>query len=100
MEKEILDSKGIKVPKGNRIHIGIFGSTNAGKSTLVNLLTGQEASLVSSISGTTTDPVYKPMEIQGVGATTLIDTAGFDDNSELGEKRVERTKKSWKSAIF
>lgn len=93
MEKEILDSKGIKVPKGNRIHIGIFGSTNAGKSTLVNLLTGQETSLVSSVSGTTTDPVYKPMEIQGVGATTLIDTAGFDDYSELGEKRVERTKK-------
>ncbi|WP_455257418.1 GTPase [Peptoniphilus asaccharolyticus] len=93
MEKEILDSKGMKTPKGNRIHIGIFGNTNSGKSTLVNLLTGQETSLVSNVSGTTTDPVYKPMEIQGVGATTLIDTAGFDDSSELGEKRMERTKK-------
>lgn len=93
MEKEILDSKGMKIPKGNRIHIGIFGNTNSGKSTLVNLLTGQETSLVSNVSGTTTDPVYKPMEIQGVGATTLIDTAGFDDSSELGEKRMERTKK-------
>lgn len=93
MEKEILDFKSTTTPKGNRIHIGVFGNTNSGKSTLVNLLTGQETSLVSSISGTTTDPVYKPMEINGVGATTLIDTAGFDDESSLGEKRMNRTKK-------
>lgn len=93
MEKEILGSKSTLTPKGNRIHIGIFGNTNSGKSTLLNLLTGQETSLVSSLSGTTTDPVYKPMEINGIGATTLIDTAGFDDDSELGEKRIARTKK-------
>lgn len=93
MAKEILDSNKLKTPKGNRIHIGIFGNTNSGKSTLLNLLTGQDTSLVSSVSGTTTDPVYKPMEISGVGATILIDTAGFDDDSELGEKRIERTKK-------
>ena len=91
MEKEILDFKGEGVAKANRVHIGIFGDTNSGKSTLLNLLSGQSVSLVSEVRGTTTDPVYKPMEIQGVGASTLIDTAGFEDNSELGAQRMKRT---------
>ena len=93
MEKEILDFKGEGVAKGNRVHIGIFGDTNSGKSTLLNLLSDQNVSLVSEIRGTTTDPVYKPMEIRGVGASTLIDTAGFEDDSELGTKRMQRTNK-------
>ncbi len=93
MEKEILDFKGEGVAKANRVHIGIFGDTNSGKSTLLNLLSGQSVSLVSEVRGTTTDPVYKPMEIQGVGASTLIDTAGFEDDSELGAKRMKRTSK-------
>lgn len=91
MEKEILDFKSDGVAKANRVHIGIFGDTNSGKSTLLNLLSGQSVSLVSGVRGTTTDPVYKPMEIQGVGASTLIDTAGFEDNSELGAQRMKRT---------
>lgn len=93
MEKEILDFKGEGVAKANRVHIGIFGDTNSGKSTLLNLLSGQSASLVSEVRGTTTDPVYKAMEIQGVGASTLIDTAGFEDDSELGAQRMKRTSK-------
>ena len=93
MEKEILDFKGEGVAKANRVHIGIFGDTNSGKSTLLNLLSGQSVSLVSEVRGTTTDPVYKPMEIQGVGASTLIDTAGFEDDSELGAQRMQRTSK-------
>ena len=93
MEKEILDFKGERVAKANRVHIGIFGDTNSGKSTLLNLLSGQSVSLVSGVRGTTTDPVYKPMEIQGVGASTLIDTAGFEDDSELGAQRMKRTSK-------
>lgn len=93
MEKEILDFKSEGVAKANRVHIGIFGDTNSGKSTLLNLLSGQSVSLVSEVRGTTTDPVYKPMEIQGVGASTLIDTAGFEDDSELGAKRMKRTSK-------
>ena len=93
MEKEILDFKSEGVAKANRVHIGIFGDTNSGKSTLLNLLSGQSVSLVSEVRGTTTDPVYKPMEIQGVGASTLIDTAGFEDNSELGAQRMKRTSK-------
>ena len=93
MEKEILDFKSEGVAKANRVHIGIFGDTNSGKSTLLNLLSGQSVSLVSGVRGTTTDPVYKPMEIQGVGASTLIDTAGFEADSELGAQRMKRTSK-------
>ena len=93
MEKEILDFKSEGVAKANRVHIGIFGDTNSGKSTLLNLLSGQSVSLVSEVRGTTTDPVYKAMEIQGVGASTLIDTAGFEDDSELGAQRMKRASK-------
>lgn len=78
-------------PSANRLHIGIFGKRNSGKSSLVNAITNQKVSLVSEIGGTTTDPVYKAMEVRGVGACTFIDTAGFDDEGELGELRIEKT---------
>jgi len=78
----------------NRIHIGFFGKMNAGKSSLVNALCGQDVSVVSAEAGTTTDPVKKPLEILGVGPVVLIDTAGIDDTSVLGEKRVARTRES------
>jgi [FeFe] hydrogenase H-cluster maturation GTPase HydF len=75
-----------------RTHIGIFGPRNAGKSSLINLLTSQEVSIVSSVAGTTTDPVSKPIEINGLGACVFIDTAGYDDYGSLGEMRVTKTK--------
>ncbi len=83
-------------PRANRLHIGIFGSTNSGKSSLVNALTGQDTALVSDIAGTTTDPVYKSMEIHGIGPCVFIDTAGFDDTGALGELRIQRTKEALK----
>lgn len=79
-------------PKSNRLHIGIFGPTNAGKSTLLNIMTNQEISLVSNISGTTTDPVYKAMELFEIGPVVFIDTAGFNDDSALGKEREKKTK--------
>lgn len=78
----------------NRTHIGFFGRMNAGKSSLINALTKQSIAIVSDIPGTTTDVVKKPMEIHGIGACTLLDTAGFDDTSELGGKRIEATRKA------
>lgn len=83
----------METAKGLRTHIGIFGKTNSGKSTLMNLLTGQTTSMVSKEAGTTTDPVYKNMEIEGIGAATLIDTAGFSDETVLGKRRMERTRR-------
>ncbi|MEE1028050.1 MAG: GTP-binding protein, partial [Agathobacter sp.] len=80
-----------ETPKSNRLHIGIFGKTNSGKSSFINAFTGQEVSIVADVKGTTTDPVYKPMEINPLGPCVIIDTAGFDDDSELGRKRVEKT---------
>lgn len=79
-------------PSANRIHIGFFGLRNAGKSSVVNAVTGQDLSIVSDTKGTTTDPVYKSMEILPLGPCTIIDTAGFDDIGELGELRVKKTK--------
>lgn len=79
----------------NRTHIGFFGRMNAGKSSLINALTKQPAAIVSDIAGTTTDVVKKPMEIHGIGACTLLDTAGFDDASELGRQRISA---SWRAA--
>lgn len=76
----------------NRIHIGIFGRTNSGKSSLINAFAHQNISIVSDIKGTTTDPVYKAMEIYPIGPCTIIDTAGFDDNTELGSLRENKTK--------
>lgn len=75
-----------------RTHIGIFGKRNAGKSTLINMLTNQEVSIVSPVPGTTTDPVNKPIEINGLGACVFIDTAGYDDAGEVGAMRVTKTK--------
>lgn len=79
-------------PSANRVNIAFFGCRNAGKSSLVNAVTGQELSVVSDCLGTTTDPVSKAMELLPLGAVVIIDTAGFDDSGELGEKRVEKTK--------
>ncbi len=79
-------------PRANQLHIGIFGKRNSGKSTLINAITGHNTALVSDVAGTTTDPVYKTMEIYGLGPCVLIDTAGFDDVGELGRLRVEKTK--------
>lgn len=78
-------------PRGNRLHIGIYGKRNVGKSSLINALTGQDIALVSAEGGTTTDPVFKSMELHPIGPVVFIDTAGFDDEGELGKLRVERT---------
>jgi len=80
-------------PKGLRLHIGLFGRRNAGKSSVLNALTRQEVSIVSDVAGTTTDPVEKPMEMLPLGPVLLIDTAGIDDVGALGEQRVARTRK-------
>ena len=79
-------------PVANRLHIGIFGKRNSGKSSFINALTGQSVSIVSPVAGTTTDPVGKAMEISGIGPVYIYDTAGIDDTGDLGEMRVERTK--------
>ena len=81
-------------PRSNRLHIGIYGKRNSGKSSLINALTGQKIALVSDVAGTTADPVYKYMEIHGIGPCMFIDTAGFDDIGELGEMRVGQTRKA------
>ena len=80
-----------RTPTSNRLHIGIFGKRNTGKSSLINAVTGQETAIVSEIAGTTTDPVYKAMEILPIGPCMLIDTAGIDDEGILGDERVKRT---------
>lgn len=82
------------ISRSNRYHIGIFGRRNAGKSTLLNALTGQDVSIVSDVAGTTTDTVWKNIELPGIGATVIADTAGFDDIGELGNMRNERTKRA------
>ena len=81
-------------PSANRVHIGLYGKRNSGKSSLINAITNQDIALVSDYAGTTTDPVYKAMEIHGIGPCMLIDTAGFDDEGELGRLRVEKTRQA------
>ena len=81
-----------RTPKGFRLHIGLFGRRNAGKSSLLNALTRQQVSIVSDVAGTTTDPVEKPMELLPIGPVLFIDTAGIDDSGALGSKRVEKTR--------
>ena len=81
-----------ETPSANRLHIGVFGKTNSGKSSFINAFTGQDVSIVADVAGTTTDLVYKSMEIHPLGPCTIIDTAGFDDASELGALRIEKTK--------
>jgi len=83
-----------ETPRANRLHIGFFGRMNSGKSSLLNAFCGQQAAIVSDVPGTTTDPVYRAMEINGLGPCVLIDTAGFDDSAQegnLGGQRVEKT---------
>ena len=81
-----------ETPSGERVHIAFFGRRNAGKSSLVNAVTGQELAIVSDIRGTTTDPVYKSMELLPLGPVVIIDTPGIDDEGELGLKRVGKTR--------
>lgn len=89
-----------ETPRANRLHIGIYGKVNSGKSSLINTITNQEIAVVSNVEGTTTDPIYKAMEIHGIGPVVLIDTAGFSDYGILGEKRMEKTKEAtYKSDI-
>ena len=88
-----------ETPNAMRAHIGFFGRTNAGKSSLVNAVTNQPISVVSPISGTTTDPVKKAMELLPLGPVVIIDTPGFDDEGYLGEKRVEKTNEILAPAI-
>lgn len=80
-----------QTPQSERLHISFFGACNSGKSSLINALTGQNIAVVSEVSGTTTDPVSKPIELPGLGACVLIDTPGYDDDSILGEQRVAQT---------
>lgn len=84
----------VHTPNANRLHIALFGKCNSGKSSLINALTGQDTALVSDTPGTTTDSVQKAMEIHGIGPCLFIDTPGFDDEGELGNRRIERT---WKA---
>ena len=83
----------MKSLKSMRLHIGVFGKTNVGKSSILNRITNQEISIVSDIAGTTTDVVEKSMELLPIGPVTFLDTAGLDDTTELGEKRIEKTMK-------
>lgn len=85
-------------PSADRVHIAFFGRMNSGKSSLINALAGQQVSIVSDISGTTTDLVKKPMEIHGIGACLLVDTAGFDDTGVLGDSRVALARQAVKQA--
>src|SRR5512137_2235347 len=79
-----------QTPRGSRLHIAIFGRRNAGKSSLINALTNQNIAIVSDVPGTTTDPVYKSMEILPIGPVVIIDTAGLDDTGDLGRLRIEK----------
>ena len=79
-------------PSADRIHIGFFGCRNAGKSSIVNAVTGQDLAVVSDVKGTTTDPVYKAMELLPMGPVVIIDTPGIDDVGELGEMRVRKAR--------
>lgn len=81
-----------QTPSGERVHIGFFGKRNAGKSSLVNAVTGQDLAIVSEVKGTTTDPVYKSMELLPLGPVMIIDTPGIDDEGELGEKRIGKSR--------
>jgi len=81
-----------ETPNSNRLHIAIFGKRNVGKSSLINAITAQDIALVSEVAGTTTDPVYKAMELLPIGPVVIIDTAGLDDRGEIGALRIKRTK--------
>ena len=87
-------------PRSERLHIGVFGKRNAGKSSLLNAITGQKTAVVSDVKGTTTDPVYKAMELLPIGPVVLIDTAGTDDIGEVGELRLEKTRSVLRKTDF
>lgn len=87
-----------ETPTGERVNIAIYGKRNAGKSSLINAITNQDIALVSDVAGTTTDPVKKAMEIRGIGACMIVDTAGFDDNGKIGSLRVEKTEETVQKA--
>ena len=87
-------------PSGERVHIGFFGLRNAGKSSVVNRVTGQTLSIVSDVKGTTTDPVQKAMELLPIGPVVIIDTPGIDDEGTLGAERVRRRSACWKRRIL
>ena len=82
-----------KTPKSLRLHIALFGRTNVGKSSFLNLVAGQDVAIVSEQAGTTTDVVEKPMELLPIGPVVFLDTAGIDDTTALGEKRISRSEK-------
>lgn len=94
LENNLMEKSGLKVAKGLRPHIGFYGLRNVGKSTLFNSFLGESVAVVSDTPGTTTDPVIKNMELRGLGAITLMDTAGLDDEGDLGELRIEKTIKT------
>ena len=77
-------------PSAERVHIGIFGKRNAGKSSLINAITSQDLAIVSEFKGTTTDPVFKAMELLPLGPVMIIDTPGIDDEGDLGQQRVQK----------
>jgi [FeFe] hydrogenase H-cluster maturation GTPase HydF len=87
-----------QTPKGLRLHLGIFGRTNVGKSSFLNMLAGQQVAITSEIAGTTTDVVEKAMELLPIGPVVFLDTAGLDDKSKLGQKRIEKTLKIFERA--
>ncbi|RPH86473.1 MAG: GTP-binding protein, partial [Deltaproteobacteria bacterium] len=89
-----------KTPKANRLHIAIVGRTNVGKSSLLNLMLGQDIAITSPVAGTTTDIVEKAMELLPLGPVLFLDTAGLDDASELSSKRLEKTAKVFDRADF
>ena len=80
-----------ETPSGSRVHIGIFGRRNAGKSSIINAITGQDVAIVSDVKGTTTDPVAKAMELLPLGPVKIFDTPGLDDEGELGHERMKRS---------
>ena len=80
-----------EAPRSVRVHIALFGKRNAGKSSIINAITGQDIAIVSNVKGTTTDPVYKSIEILPIGPCVIIDTAGMDDSGQLGELRKKKT---------
>ena len=80
-----------QTPSANRVHIAFFGVRNAGKSSVMNAVTGQNIAIVSNVKGTTTDPVFKAMELLPLGPVTIIDTPGLDDTGDLGKMRIEKT---------